>query len=71
MLDDDAESITREVSDLLAGSADPIDALRELARRYGAERVAREARIALGSWRSRIELVADALEQMLGEGGAP
>jgi hypothetical protein len=69
--DEEITSITRAVDELAVGQADPLEALRELARRYGVERVGREARIAIGSWRSRIELVADALEQMLGEGGTP
>jgi hypothetical protein len=32
--------------------------------------VGREARIAMGSWRSRIELVTDALDRVLRESGA-
>jgi hypothetical protein len=70
MPDDEIDSITRAVDELIVGRGDPLEALRGLARRYGAERVGREGRIAIGSWRSRLELVADALEQMLGEGGA-
>lgn len=70
MPDDEIDSITRAVDELVVGQADPLEALRELARHYGVERVDREARIAIGSWRSRVELVADALDRVLREGGA-
>jgi hypothetical protein len=70
MPDDEIDSITRAVDELIVGRGDPLEALRGLARRYGAERVGREARIAMGSWRSRIELVTDALDRVLRESGA-
>jgi hypothetical protein len=67
--DNDIDRITKRVDELIAGEGDALAALRELSRHYGAEQVAREARIAIALWQSRVDEVTDAIDRLLGEGG--
>jgi hypothetical protein len=65
----DLMAISRKLDDLIRRSDDPREALRDLVRVHGPERTAEEARIVFGSWRSRIDLVAETLKEVLAEQG--
>ena len=69
-MEQDDLAITRRLDELLRTSDDPREALVELVREHGPERTAWVARIAFGSWRSRIEGVEEILKQVLAEHGA-
>ena len=64
---DDLMAIGRRLDDLIPTSADPRDVLADLVREHGPERTAQEARIVFGSWRTRIDLVEGALQEVLAQ----
>ena len=66
MVEDEPMAISAKLDELIARTReDPREALAALVRRYGVARTAVEARIAIGSWRTRIDLVEDALKDIL------
>lgn len=67
---DDLMAISRRLDELLRTSDDPRDALVELVREGGPKRIAEEARIVFGSWRTRIDSVEEMLRQVLAEHSA-
>lgn len=67
MAQDDLLAIERRLSALITSSEEPRAPLIALVQEFGAERTAQEARIVFGSWRSRIDLAEEVLQQVLAE----
>ena len=68
MVEDEPMAISAKLDELIARTReDPREALAALVRRYGVARTAVEARIAIGSWRTRIDFVEDKLNEVLVE----
>ena len=70
MEQDDLMAVSRRLDELLRTSDDPREALVELVREHGPERMAEEARIVFGSWRTRIDRMEEILRQVLAEHSA-
>ena len=67
MEQDDLMAVSRRLDELFRTSDDPREALVELVREHGPERMAEEARIVFGSWRTRIDRMEEILRQVLAE----
>ena len=67
MVPDDPMAIERRLGALITSSEEPRGALAALVREFGAARTGQEARIVFASWRSRIDLVEETLEEVLAE----
>ena len=61
------DKLISELDNLIRGTDDPRQVLRRLAQEHGPEETAQLARIVFGSWRSRIDLVEDTLNEIVAE----
>ena len=61
------DRLANELDDLIRCSDDPGQVLRRLAQEHGLEETAQVARIVFGSWRSRIDLVEEMLNEIVSE----
>ena len=61
------DKLTSELDDLIRGTGDARQVLRRLAQEYGLDETAQVARIVFGSWRSRIDLVEETLNEIAAE----
>ena len=70
MEQDDLMAIVNRLDQLIPTSEEPREALAELVREHGSEKTLRAARIAFGSWRTRIDWVDETLHRVLAEHSA-
>lgn len=67
MEQDDLMAIVNRLDQLIPTLEEPREALVELVREHGPEKTLRAARIAFGSWRTRIDWVEETLRRVLAE----
>ncbi len=61
------EKLISDLDELIRHTDDPGQVLRRLAQEHGLEETAQVARIVFGSWRSRIDLVEETLNEIVAE----
>ena len=61
------DKLISELDDLIRGTDDPGQELRRLAQDHGLDETAQMARIVFGSWRTRIDLVEETLNEIVAE----
>ena len=59
------DKLANELDELIRGTGDARQVLRRLAQEHGLEETAQVARIVFGSWRSRIDLVEETLNEIV------
>ncbi len=63
------DKLTNELDDLIRANVDVRPVLERLVQEHGMETATQVARIVFGSWRSRIDLVEEALNELLADQG--
>ena len=61
------DKLISELDNLIRGTDEPGQVLRHLAQEHGLDETAQVARIVFGSWRSRIDLVEETLNEIVAE----